>query len=143
MFQRDYPLQSLHSLSFRVYASYFAEINCKEEIPTLLERANKERLRVLMIGEGSNLLFRSNFQGLVLRMRIRGIELMKESHTHYYLRVGAGENWHQFVCYCLEERIYGLENLSLIPGSVGAAPCPKHRRVWCELVRLSGRGRGL
>ena len=122
MFQEQYPLQSLHSLGFRIQAAYFAEVHNESEIPILLEQARRKNLRTLLIGEGSNLFLTKDFPGLILHIKLKGIEHIKETHTHHYLKISAGENWHQLVCYCLKKKIYGLENLSLIPGSVGAAP---------------------
>ena len=77
---------------------------------------------LLILGGGSNLLFTKNFDGLVLKNEIKGIELIREDEKYVYVRVGAGESWHGFVQYCLQRNWAGVENLSLIPGSVGAAP---------------------
>lgn len=67
-------------------------------------------------------MFTRNFDGLVLKNELKGIELVKEDDLHYYIKAGAGENWHQFVMYCIERNFAGLENLSLIPGCLGASP---------------------
>jgi UDP-N-acetylmuramate dehydrogenase len=75
----------------------------------------------LILGGGSNTLFTRDYNGLVLRNEIKGIELLREDEQFRYVRVGAGENWHNFVNYTLEQDWGGLENLSFIPGSVGAA----------------------
>ncbi|HEY4336630.1 MAG TPA: UDP-N-acetylmuramate dehydrogenase, partial [Puia sp.] len=75
-----------------------------------------------ILGGGSNILFTKDFGGLVLKNNIRGIELIREDEHHVYVRVGAGENWQGFVEYCLQRNWAGVENLSLIPGSVGATP---------------------
>jgi len=77
---------------------------------------------LLILGGGSNILFTDDFDGLVLRNEIKGIQLVREDEEHVYLRAGAGESWHGFVQYCLDQGWAGVENLSLIPGSVGAAP---------------------
>ena len=76
----------------------------------------------LILGGGSNILFTGNFDGLVLKNEIRGIDLIREDEKYVYIRAGAGENWHGFVQYCLQRNWAGVENLSLIPGNVGAAP---------------------
>ena len=76
----------------------------------------------LVLGGGSNILFTQDVDGLVLRNEIRGIELVDEDEDYVYVRAGAGENWHGFVEYCIARDWAGVENLSLIPGSVGAAP---------------------
>jgi UDP-N-acetylmuramate dehydrogenase len=77
---------------------------------------------LLILGGGSNILFTDDFQGLVLRNEIKGIELVDEDTENVYVKSGAGEVWHEFVCHCIDHNWAGLENLSLIPGSVGASP---------------------
>jgi len=76
----------------------------------------------LLLGGGSNVLFTHHFNGIVLKNEIRGIELIREDEHYVYVRAGAGESWHGFVQYCLQRNYAGVENLSLIPGNVGAAP---------------------
>jgi UDP-N-acetylmuramate dehydrogenase len=77
---------------------------------------------LLILGGGSNVLFSHDFDGLVLRNEIKGIEVVREDGQYVYVRAGAGENWHGFVQHALQRNWAGVENLSLIPGSVGAAP---------------------
>lgn len=76
----------------------------------------------MILGGGSNVLFTRNFDGVVLQNHILGKEVMQEDEDHIFVKVGGGENWHQWVMYCLENNWGGVENLSLIPGSVGASP---------------------
>lgn len=76
----------------------------------------------MVLGGGSNILLTKDFNGLVLKNDIMGIEEVKEDDEHVYLKVGAGENWHRFVMYCIDRGLAGVENLSLIPGNVGASP---------------------
>ena len=78
--------------------------------------------QTLILGGGSNILFTKNFDGLVLKNEIKGIKTIKEDEHHIYVQVGAGENWHQFVLHCIKNGWAGVENLSLIPGNVGASP---------------------
>ena len=87
-----------------------------------LDWARAEGLRVTPIGEGSNLVLAGDVAGLVVRPMLRGISVVARDDATVTLRVAAGENWHAFVAGCLEEGYYGLENLALIPGTVGAAP---------------------
>ncbi|HZE84331.1 MAG TPA: UDP-N-acetylmuramate dehydrogenase, partial [Puia sp.] len=79
-------------------------------------------LPVMILGGGSNILLRQDFKGLMLKNGIMGIELVREDERHVFVRAGAGENWHAFVQYCLQRNWAGVENLSLIPGNVGATP---------------------
>jgi UDP-N-acetylenolpyruvoylglucosamine reductase len=77
---------------------------------------------ILILGGGSNILFTKNYEGLVLKNDLRGISIIKEDEDFVYVRAGAGENWHEFVLYCLQLNLGGIENLSLIPGNIGASP---------------------
>lgn len=84
------------------------------------EKLMKENL--LILGGGSNLLFTKDFDGLVLKNNIKGIDIIEENENDILIQSGAGENWHEFVLYCVEKGYAGIENLSLIPGNVGASP---------------------
>jgi len=77
---------------------------------------------IFILGGGSNILFTKDYDGAVLKNEIKGIELQHEDGEHVYVKVGAGENWHQFVLYCINHNWAGVENLSLIPGNIGASP---------------------
>jgi UDP-N-acetylmuramate dehydrogenase len=79
-------------------------------------------LEPLILGGGSNILLTNDFNGIVLKNDVMGIDEVKEDEEHVYLKVGAGENWHKFVLYCIDNGLAGVENLSLIPGNVGASP---------------------
>ena len=76
----------------------------------------------LILGGGSNILFTKNIEALVLKNELKGIELIKEDKSHVYVKAAAGEHWHNFVMHCIQHNYAGLENLSLIPGNVGASP---------------------
>ena len=94
------------------------ELVCAENEQQLLnawQLANASHHPVLILGEGSNVLFLDTFQGTVIVNRIKGIEITEQPDA-WHLHVGAGENWHQLVCYALEHNMPGLENLALIPG---------------------------
>ncbi|MGC9008452.1 MAG: UDP-N-acetylmuramate dehydrogenase [Halothiobacillaceae bacterium] len=110
--------------TFRVEARarYFAILEQMEDIPVLLADERFQRLPRLILGGGSNILFRADFPGVVVRVALRGIELLGEDESHRLVRAAAGENWHDFVRWTVGQGWPGLENLSLIPGTVGAAP---------------------
>ena len=76
----------------------------------------------MILGGGSNILFTKNFEGLLLKNDIPGITVVNEDEDHVYVQAGAGVNWHSFVMYCVDHNYGGVENLSLIPGNVGASP---------------------
>lgn len=120
-------LRSYHTFGFEVSASFLVIIESQEDLITLFcDAAHHDLLSMqdgwLVIGEGSNLLFARDFLGAMIIMGISGIRSVKEDDRFVYLEVGAGENWHHFVRYSLSMGWGGLENLSLIPGTVGAAP---------------------
>jgi UDP-N-acetylmuramate dehydrogenase len=115
-------LQLLHSFGSDEKANYFATIDSLEAITKSIQWAKEKNTSYLIIGSGTNLLFTKTFEGLVLKMEIKGIKKLKETASEVYLEVGAGENWHHFVIYCVQKGWGGVENLSLIPGTVGAAP---------------------
>lgn len=118
----DYHLYSHNTFQIESKAGYFSEPEDIGELQALVVYAEQHDLPVLVIGEGSNLLFRNDFKGLVIHPLMKGIQKIDESQSELLVRVGAGENWDNFVSYCVENTWYGPENLSLIPGSVGSAP---------------------
>jgi UDP-N-acetylmuramate dehydrogenase len=116
--QSNYSLKAYNTFGIDVYAKEFAAFQSKDELAELL----KLQLTPLILGGGSNILFTGNYDGLVLKNEIKGIEIVKEDNESIYIKVGAGEGWHRFVMYCIENNYAGVENLSLIPGNVGASP---------------------
>lgn len=112
-------LAPLHSFGFPSSAKAFLSINNTTHISA--ELAGLGNAAFYVLGEGSNTVFLEDFQGTVIKPNFLGIEII-ESATHYQLKVGSGENWHDLVIWCLEKGIDGFENLALIPGTVGAAP---------------------
>ena len=116
------PLQHLHTFGLDVLANKLIRISDIHILDKLLEVFNNTSESLLILGGGSNMLFRENFSGLVIKNEIRGIEVFPSVFGKVRLRVGAGETWHNLVQFCLEQDWGGIENLSLIPGSVGAAP---------------------
>lgn len=115
-------LQSLHSFGSNEKANFFAKIDSIGAIEKSIQWAKENNTPYLILGSGSNILFTKAFEGLVLKMEIMGIKKLKETASEVFLEVGAGENWHHFVIYCVQKGWGGVENLSLIPGTVGAAP---------------------
>lgn len=122
--QENYSLKSLNTFGIEAKARYFASFRSTADLQEILKAGldREEKLPELVLGGGSNLLFTGDFNGIVLKNEILGVEKVKEDDDHMYLRVGAGENWHGFVLYCIENNYAGVENLSLIPGCVGASP---------------------
>ena len=115
-----YSLLSHNTFGIDVYAERFQEYASVEELKTLIAQGALTT-PFLHIGGGSNLLFVKDYEGLVLHSRIEGIEVTEEDERSVAVRVGAGVVWDDFVGYCVEHGWYGTENLSLIPGEVGAS----------------------
>ena len=119
-FKFNYSLLNHNSFSIDVKAKKFIEVKSTEELKEVLSISDDENK--LIIGEGSNILFTKDFEGLVIHLNIGGIVINKIDDDYRIVTAGAGENWHDLVIYCLKNGLGGIENLSLIPGSVGAAP---------------------
>lgn len=123
MFQQNVSLKLYNTFGIEATAKLFASFHSVDELTELLN--DSERLPSdarLILGGGSNILLTKDVDGLVLKNEIMGIEKVAEDEDHIYIKAGAGENWHRFVLYCLEKNYAGVENLALIPGSVGASP---------------------
>ncbi|MDP3149359.1 MAG: UDP-N-acetylmuramate dehydrogenase [Ignavibacteria bacterium] len=116
----DYNLQNKNSFGLNVSAKYFCTVSSKDELVNLVEQVKDEK--VLLLGGGSNILFTKNFEGCVIQFNRKGITTLDEDKDSVLLEVFAGELWDDFVSYCVEKNYYGIENMSLIPGTVGAAP---------------------
>jgi UDP-N-acetylmuramate dehydrogenase len=118
--QENISLKPYNSFGIDAKAKYFATF---KDIDGLEEHITQNsQLKTLTLGGGSNILLAKDYDGLVLKNEIRGIALLHEDNEYVYVKAGAGENWHQFVLYCIERNWAGVENLSLIPGNVGASP---------------------
>ena len=120
--QYDAPLCKLNSFGIAATAHALIEVTGLPTLQAVYQRSALSGQPRLVLGGGSNLLLTGDFPGLVLHMRNAGIEVVGEDADHVLVRAAAGENWHRFVLSMLERGFGGLENLSLIPGSVGAAP---------------------
>lgn len=118
--EHNYPLLSHNTFGIEVTAAYFFEYESVGELRRLLASGRLTR-PFLHIGGGSNLLFTKDYEGMILHSRIGGIEVTAETADDATVRVGAGVVWDDFVAWCVEHRFYGAENLSLIPGEVGAS----------------------
>ncbi|URN90353.1 MAG: UDP-N-acetylmuramate dehydrogenase [Pseudomonas protegens] len=120
--QADVSLKPFNSFGVEVKAKWFAQAHSDDEVREALAYCATHQLPLLVIGGGSNLLLTADIQALVLRMATRGIRLLSDDGQRVVVEAEAGETWHPFVQWTLEQGLSGLENLSLIPGTVGAAP---------------------
>lgn len=119
--QENISLKKFNSFGIEARAANFAIVKAKDEIEEILKNSQK-RKDLLVLGGGSNLLLTKNLNGLVLKNEISGLRIIKEDEHYVYVKTGAGESWQTFIDFCLQHNLAGAENLSLIPGSVGASP---------------------
>ena len=117
--KNNITLKSFNTFGIDVNASEFASINSIQDLKDVLNTSPSD---LLILGGGSNLLLTKNIDALVLQINLKGISVISSTKNSVQIEVAAGENWHELVCWCLEENFGGLENLSLIPGNVGTAP---------------------
>jgi UDP-N-acetylmuramate dehydrogenase len=120
MLQEKVNLKPFNTFGINVQSEFFAPFPSVEILRSLLSEVNNRNL--LILGGGSNVLFQGNFDGVILRNEIKGIEVIGETENEIILKVGAGEAWHDLVLHAIAKGWGGIENLSLIPGSVGASP---------------------
>lgn len=126
MIKENISLKSFNTFGIDVSAKQFAHFNSVDQLHELLEfntrPTTNDQQPTLILGGGSNILFTKDFDGLVLKNELVGIKEIKEDVHHVYVQAGAGVNWHHFVLHCIHNGWAGVENLSLIPGNVGASP---------------------
>jgi len=120
--QENFSLKPFNTFGVEAKAKYFVEVNTVQELIETLKLSHTQTLPLLFLGGGSNILFTKGFEGLAIQLNLKGIseELLNENEI--LVTAKAGENWHEFVMYCLNKNYGGLENLSLIPGNVGTSP---------------------
>ncbi|HRN56559.1 MAG TPA: UDP-N-acetylmuramate dehydrogenase [Agriterribacter sp.] len=132
--RENISLRQYNTFGIDVQARYFSAFAGIDPLAEWIEK--NPGVKRIILGGGSNILFTGNVNGIVLKNEIMGIAEIKEDDTYVYVRAGAGENWHRFVQYCIQRNWAGLENLSLIPGSVGAAPMQNIGAYGVELQEL-------
>ena len=120
--RRDVALDHLNTFALSARANWFVDVTKSAQLVALTRTPDWRKLRRFVLGGGSNLLLTGDFDGLVLHVCISGRDLIAEEADAWIVRAGAGENWYEFVRWTLDQGWLGLENLSLIPGTVGAAP---------------------
>lgn len=118
--QHNISLKSYNTFGIDVAAKHFVSVHTISDLKEVLSLTDYRKK--LILGGGSNMLLTKNFEGLVIHINLKGIEVIDEDKYFVMLKVSAGENWHEFVTYCIENNFGGVENLSLIPGNVGTAP---------------------
>ena len=125
--------------SLQCYSTFKIDVSCAAitsftDVPSFLSLYDANKINYLL-GGGSNSIFTEDFEGNILVNNIKGVSHY-DTPQHHHLRVGAGENWHEFVTLCLQNKWYGMENLALIPGSVGASPIQNIGAYGCEVEKF-------
>jgi UDP-N-acetylmuramate dehydrogenase len=122
LIQNNVSLLPFNTFHIDALASHYVEISSLDDLREVVAQKLPQKHEVLVLGGGSNVLLMHNFDGLVLKNNLSGKQVVKETEEHVYVEAASGEVWHEFVLYCIAQNYGGLENLSLIPGSVGASP---------------------
>ncbi|WP_221074964.1 UDP-N-acetylmuramate dehydrogenase [Agarivorans aestuarii] len=133
--QSDVDLSSYNTFALAAKAKHFVELKHAKDIKELIAWAGAKQLPWMVIGGGSNLLLLEDFSGLVIINQMRGIEVIENADS-YTIKAAAGEDWHQFVQWTISQGMPGLENLALIPGTVGASPVQNIGAYGVELADL-------
>jgi len=120
--QKDIQLKPFNTFGIEATAKYFIEVSSIEQLQEILQNPDYQSTERLILGGGSNMLLTKDFEGLVIKIAIKGFEVVNENEDNIWLKVGAGVVWHDLVLQCVNQNYAGMENLSLIPGTVGAAP---------------------
>lgn len=118
----NFSLQPYNTFGIDAKARYFTKVSSIEELLEALNTPATQTLPLLFLGGGSNILLTQDFEGLAVQLNLKGIHEDLISENEVLVTVKAGENWHEFVLFCLEKNYGGMENLSLIPGNVGTSP---------------------
>ncbi|NCS89250.1 MAG: UDP-N-acetylmuramate dehydrogenase [Ignavibacteria bacterium] len=115
-------LKQYNTFGIEARASYFAEVSTTEEVKQIFDDSLTKELPKLILGGGSNILFTKDFEGIVIKIISNSINIIDEDNNNIFIKADAGTEWHNLVRYCVKKNYGGIENLSLIPGSVGASP---------------------
>ncbi len=134
-FKKNYSLKPYNSFGIDVIADFFTELLSLEDLEKVISQ-NFLNTEHLFLGGGTNILFTGDFHGLVIKNSIQGVEVESETDNEVFITAKGGEIWHQLVIYCVERNWGGIENLSLIPGTVGAAPMQNIGAYGVELMQV-------
>lgn len=118
----SFSLKPYNTFSIEAFAKYFTEIKTVNDLHKLFSLPEYKQNNHFILGGGSNILLTQNVDALVIKNNLKGVSVVKETDTHVFVKAHAGEVWHDFVMWCINNNYAGIENLSLIPGCVGASP---------------------
>lgn len=119
---QNYDLKKLNTFGISAFTKYFVEVSSESDLKELFLSPIFKNNKRLFLGSGSNILITDNFDGIVVLNKLKGIKIIKEDSWNVYIRSMGGEIWHDLVMFSIDRGFWGIENLALIPGSVGAAP---------------------
>nr|WP_307221122.1 UDP-N-acetylmuramate dehydrogenase [Chryseobacterium lathyri] len=120
--QENFSLKPYNTFGVDAKSKYFTEVQTLEQLRDAVKYSKNHHLQILFLGGGSNILMTKDFDGLAIKLSLKGISEKDLNEDEVLVTAKAGENWHEFVMYSLEKNYGGLENLSLIPGNVGTSP---------------------
>ena len=139
---RNASLKNFNTFNVDEKARILFEINNISDLSNILSK-EAQKDEILVLGGGSNILFTKSFDGIIINIKNRGIKLIEEDENTVLVEVSAGENWHDFVLWAVKNNFGGIENLSLIPGNVGAAPIQNIGAYGVELKDIFHSCRGV
>ena len=148
---KNISLKNLNTFGVDVKSKYFVEVYSEEGLKQVLNSEEFPNQQKIILGGGSNILFTKDFDGLVIKNSISGMKILDEDNKSVIVEAGAGVIWDELVKYCIDKNIGGIENLSYIPGTVGAAPIQNIGAYGQELeetfyelrgIYMQGRGPG-
>jgi UDP-N-acetylmuramate dehydrogenase len=134
--RENVDLRHLNTFHVAAHARFFVELTAHEQVPALCQWLAENTMPFMLIGQASNILFRQDYPGLIIEFNLKGVELVADKGDDVIVAVNGGEIWDEFVHYTLGQGWYGLENLSLIPGTVGAAPVQNIGAYGVDLSRF-------
>jgi len=133
---QNYDLTKLNTFGIKARAKFFVQIKDEADLAELFSSSQFQNNEKLFLGEGSNVLFTKDFDGIVVLNKLRGVEILKEDSASVIIRAMSGEIWHDLVSFAVDRGYWGIENLSLIPGTVGAAPMQNIGAYGAELKNV-------
>lgn len=132
--QHNVRLAEFSSMGVQAFAKSFIPVNSMQEVSGAIHYVKSTMSPYLILGGGSNVLFVDNFDGVIIKNQLMGFDIISESEEEIILKIGAGENWHKIVEQCVNKNWAGIENLALIPGTMGAAPIQNIGAYGAELA---------
>lgn len=142
-FFENHSLKNYNTFGIEAKARFFFEFTEPKDLAVFLNsNVSWTKERLIVLGQGSNILFLNDFDGLIIHPKVPGMKAIDEDRSFYYVEVGAGEVWDEFVDFCVSFNLGGVENLSLIPGNVGAAPVQNIGAYGQEVCKVVHRVKG-